>query len=274
MPSTLLAADTNFPNLEGKGSVEEKLSAVSSYLYLLLENLRYTLSNLGAENFNDTELSLLSQTLTQPVEIKIKDVEGNVAQLTLSAEELATKVESAEGAASEAKQTADSLTVKFQSQSGQLTQIRQSIDGLNITQKSGGTALSGVSLYFYDGATRSADYGPTIGYESGLGNIIGQMAIDDNGDGSDASARYRLFVGTGRGVVGMGEVGYPLKLQSAGDSSYVAYGNIYIQPGEMGGKNATNYVYIGDGETSKKYEFRSDGIYYGSKRIVDSTKTV
>lgn len=274
MPSTLLAADTNFPNLEGKGSVEEKLSAVSSYLYLLLENLRYTLSNLGAENFNDTELSLLSQTLTQPVEIKIKDVAGNVAQLTLSAEELATKVESAEGAASEAKQTADSLTVKFQSQSGQLTQIRQSLDGLNITQKSGGTALSGVSLYFYDGSSRQASFGPTIGYESGLGNIIGQMAIDDKGDGTSGSAKYRMFVGTGRGHNDYGEIGYPLKLQSAGNSNYSAFGNIYIEPGDYGGMNATNYVYIGDGSTDTKYQFREDGIYYGSRKIVDNTKAV
>ena len=67
MPSNLLAADTGMPDLGGNGSVEDKLNAIQNYLYLLLENLRYTLRNLGAENFNSSELEQLMEMLRKGV---------------------------------------------------------------------------------------------------------------------------------------------------------------------------------------------------------------
>ncbi len=45
------------PELERFGSVEEKLAALQNYLFLLLENLRYTLRNLNSENFNAADLA-------------------------------------------------------------------------------------------------------------------------------------------------------------------------------------------------------------------------
>ena len=47
MPSNLLTADTSFPNLKSSKSTDEKFGEVSNYLYMLLEQLRYTLGNLG-----------------------------------------------------------------------------------------------------------------------------------------------------------------------------------------------------------------------------------
>ena len=47
MPSNLLNADTGFPDLMGNQSTDEKFRMVSDYLYMLLEQLRYSMANLG-----------------------------------------------------------------------------------------------------------------------------------------------------------------------------------------------------------------------------------
>ena len=52
MPSNILTADTGFPDLTGEGKSEEKFAKISSYLYMLLEQLRYSMANLDKENFN------------------------------------------------------------------------------------------------------------------------------------------------------------------------------------------------------------------------------
>ena len=58
MPGNFLQADVSYPDLSKYDSTEAKLTAIQNYLFLLLENLRYTLRNLSMEdNFNQAELS-------------------------------------------------------------------------------------------------------------------------------------------------------------------------------------------------------------------------
>jgi hypothetical protein len=52
MPGGLAALDIGFPRFTGRESTEQKLAAVQNYLYMLLETLRYTLSNLDTSNWN------------------------------------------------------------------------------------------------------------------------------------------------------------------------------------------------------------------------------
>lgn len=56
MPSNMLDTDSRFPSLEPEQSVDERFFEVKNYLYMLLEQLRYTLSHLGSENLNQTEV--------------------------------------------------------------------------------------------------------------------------------------------------------------------------------------------------------------------------
>ena len=56
MPSNLLTADTTFPTLTQEQSTDEKFEKITSYLYMLLEQLRYSMGNLDKENFNDAGL--------------------------------------------------------------------------------------------------------------------------------------------------------------------------------------------------------------------------
>lgn len=56
MPTQFAALDTGFPAFTGGESLEQKVEALHSYNYLLLEYLRYILRNLGPENLNTAEM--------------------------------------------------------------------------------------------------------------------------------------------------------------------------------------------------------------------------
>lgn len=56
MPSNLMFADSSFPKIEEGEAPQESIRKIQNYLFMLLEQLRYTLQNLGGENFNDAEM--------------------------------------------------------------------------------------------------------------------------------------------------------------------------------------------------------------------------
>ena len=52
MPSNWLYIDTNFPSFTGEESLGDRVTTIQNYLYMLVEQLRYTLHNLDANNMN------------------------------------------------------------------------------------------------------------------------------------------------------------------------------------------------------------------------------
>lgn len=121
------------------------------YCYQLLEYLRYALQNLDPTNFNEQEMDAW---ITKPIMAEIKDVNGNIAQLVLTADSLtsqlqnaegdistlqqtanalATRVESAEGNLSTLTQTANSLTTRVQNAEGSISTVQQTANGLSTT---------------------------------------------------------------------------------------------------------------------------------------------
>ena len=83
MPSNILAADVLFPHLTAEQSTDEKFTVVTDYLYMLLEQLRYTLANLGQENFNETELDSIGKVIMEPVYVQLQNLEGQMTSLAL-----------------------------------------------------------------------------------------------------------------------------------------------------------------------------------------------
>lgn len=51
MPDSMHLLDAGLPRFKGSESTEDKVAAIQNYLYMLLEELRYILRHLGAENF-------------------------------------------------------------------------------------------------------------------------------------------------------------------------------------------------------------------------------
>lgn len=114
MPSNLLTVDTAFPSFTNEQTTDQKLDVVTNYLYMLMEQLRYTLANLGMGNFNGAELSELGMTITQPLYVQLEDLSGNLAELELTAENISTRIEDAEGDISTIDQYAKSITLSVE----------------------------------------------------------------------------------------------------------------------------------------------------------------
>lgn len=111
MPGNLLSADISFPTFTPEQTNEQKLDVVTNYLYMLLEQLRYTLANLGAGNFNETELKDIGLTITQPIYVDLENAAGAIADLTITADQLTSRLEDAEGNISAIDQYARSITL-------------------------------------------------------------------------------------------------------------------------------------------------------------------
>lgn len=64
MPSNWLYIDTNFPSFTQKESVNDKVETMQDYLFMLVEQLRYTLHNLDLSNMNKAAADGFVKTIT------------------------------------------------------------------------------------------------------------------------------------------------------------------------------------------------------------------
>ena len=130
MPSNILAADTSFPQLTDQQTTDEKFSVLTNYLYMLLEQLRYSMANLGRENFNDTAFQDIANLITEPVYVQLEDVNGNIASLYATAESLTSRMGDAEGNISVLQQTSTSLTSRISDAEGNISVLQQTSQSL------------------------------------------------------------------------------------------------------------------------------------------------
>ena len=130
MPSSLLNVDTAFPELNGNESTDRKFRMVSDYLYMLREQLRYSMANLGLENFNDASFKEISGLITEPVYAQLGDVDDKMASLVLDNEKLAVRMTDAEGNISSLTQTSETFRTQIQDLNGQMTSVTQSVAGV------------------------------------------------------------------------------------------------------------------------------------------------
>ncbi len=97
MPSNWLYIDTNFPSFTQKESDGEKIETMQDYLFMLVEQLRYTLHNLDLSNMNKTAADEFVKQITDPIYGEIKDAEGNITQLQATATGLQASISNLNG---------------------------------------------------------------------------------------------------------------------------------------------------------------------------------
>lgn len=164
MPGSILSADTGFPYLSEEHTAQEKIDKIQSYLYMLLEQLRYTLGNLDAENFNEEGLNDLAELITEPVYARLEDeegrisqlvldtqglgarvsdAEGNISSLVLASNAMQTRISDAEGNISTLTQTSQSLQSQITGLDGDVSEISQTVNGitLEVTNKTSSSKL-------------------------------------------------------------------------------------------------------------------------------------
>lgn len=131
MPGNILSADTQFPNFAGQESPAEQIRTIRNYLYMLLEQLRYTLNNLDAGNFNTEGLKEIQDAISQPILKQLSDTDGNLAELQFTAAGLASRVSSNEGDISQLEQTAQGLSSRVGNAEGNISSLQQTANGLS-----------------------------------------------------------------------------------------------------------------------------------------------
>lgn len=110
--------------------MNEKVTTIQNYLYMLVEQLRYTLHNLDLTNMNGTALEQYSASLTDPIYARIEDDEGNLTQLSLEAQGLALRISDAEGNIGALQMTATALTSQISDLNGNVSTLQQTAASL------------------------------------------------------------------------------------------------------------------------------------------------
>ena len=130
MPTTFQLVETTFPNGEGKNT-QEQIEGIYDYLFVLLEQLRYTLFNLDDSNVNPNAMSDFIKNIREPIYAKIEDTNKNVNELSITAEGLSAEIANAKGDITQLGATADGLAARISSAEGDITQLGATADGLS-----------------------------------------------------------------------------------------------------------------------------------------------
>lgn len=179
MPSNWLYIDTNFPSFTQKESVNDKVETMQDYLFMLVEQLRYTLHNLDLSNMNKTATDEFVKQITDPIYGEIKDAEGNITQVALVAEGLAARIGDAEGDITQLGVRADGLAARISSAEGNITQLGATANGLSARISSNEGSITNLT----------ADVNGIRTQVSGkIGTSEAQTLIDQSLDGITLSA--------------------------------------------------------------------------------------
>lgn len=166
MPSNWLYIDTNFPSFTQKESVNDKVETMQDYLFMLVEQLRYTLHNLDLSNMNKTATDEFVKQITDPIYGEIKDAEGNITQVALMAQGLAARIGDAEGNITQLQATAKGLQASVSNLNGSVTNLTADVNGIRATVSNKIDATQAQSI-FDQSAT-----GFTLGATSGENGTI------------------------------------------------------------------------------------------------------
>ena len=103
MPANWLYMDSKFPDFNGDISTDEKLEQLQNYLYMLVEQMRYTTQNLDTTNMNQTALNVWEEAITKPLYLLLEGEGERLTQLSVTADGLTAMVQSQQQQVQEVK---------------------------------------------------------------------------------------------------------------------------------------------------------------------------
>ena len=296
MPVSLLNTDTSFPTFEGGVSVEKRVEVLTNYLYMLLEELRYTFSNLGEENFNDEGLKDLSIKVAEPIELRVQSTEKSLAEIKISSDKNETFISQMVSSIGEDGEVTAASIVAAINDAGSSVKIKA--DHVEITgfvtfeslKKNGGSVINGNNVSLILDATEDDGY-TTLVSNASL-NFVYQIAPNDDsfmanfyttvdGRDTDISSRYALHIITHQFKNKNKVTVYPaIKMSAAGRISIESNSGLYIASQKSDGYiildawDNTRIVASSGFDTMKTpindltYSFCLDGIYFGGRRLI------
>ena len=131
MPTAQMLTEEALPKYKEGEQDKERIKTLYNYLFMLVEQLRYSLGNISADNFNETALKELETDISAPIVRRVEDAEGNISTLTQSAGLISARLESAEGSVSSLALTAESLSSRITSAEGSVSNLTQTANSLS-----------------------------------------------------------------------------------------------------------------------------------------------
>lgn len=185
MPTTFQLVETTFPNGEGKDT-QEQINGVYDYLFVLLEQLRYTLFNLDGSNINQNALSEFIKNISEPIYAKIEDTDKNVNEISITAKGLDARLSDAEGNITQLDTTAKGLQASVSNLDGAITNIKADVNGIRATVRTKIDATQAQSIF-----DQSAE-GFTLAVTSGENGTI--FKLNYNGAQIASTGSIDLYV--------------------------------------------------------------------------------
>lgn len=174
MPSGLLNADIGFPAFTGNESTEEKIGQISQYLYMLLEQLKYSLANIGVDNMTSGGVTELTQTVVNtPINITLGG--GSPQSNTIGG-------------------AIDGINTKVNTQDGEIAEIKTLTDGLTLDVTNGQdySVISLKSGTAYIGASKVIQFQGDVVFKSNLTDGSTIISGDNIMTGTIAADRINL----------------------------------------------------------------------------------
>lgn len=240
MPSNWLYIDTNFPSFTQKESVNDKVETMQDYLFMLVEQLRYTLHNLDLSNMNKTAADEFVKQITDPIYGEIKDAEGNITQLQATAKGLSASVSNLNGSVTNLTADVNGIRTQVSGKIGTSeaqTLIDQSLNGITLSATSGESGT--IFKLMYDGAVL-ASTGSVDLYVDAV-NIYGTLTATEiegdritvrNDEGRRCGDIYTEYAST---------ADYKMTLESKAMELNATSGNLYLSGNN--GRSALNFDY-------------------------------
>lgn len=97
MPSVWAGVDTNFPSFKEDEPSKSKMNKLLNYMYVLTEQLKYTLANLDTSNFNTAALNEWSEESTEGLAEEMTLLQNRISQLAGVVNGLSARVTTVEG---------------------------------------------------------------------------------------------------------------------------------------------------------------------------------
>ena len=170
------------PKFRAEESDSERIRAIYNYLFMLVEQLRYSLSNISEDNFNESALEGIKSDIAEPIFMRLESAEGDITDLTVSGGYLASRISSAEGNISILAQTDESLSSRITSAEGDISNLTQTSGSLTSRISNVEGDVSSLSQTVGSFSSRISD---AEGSVSSLYQTVNGMSLSvSNGDSS------------------------------------------------------------------------------------------
>lgn len=175
MPTNLMLVDSQFPRLDQGENTQESITKLQNYLYMLVEQLRYSLHNLDLSNLNQTAWDEMKLEISKPIYVALENSTGSSAELISTVNELKSTVETQGQSISQFQQTANSLSASVSDlQTGMSTTLRLDAYGFIIQGEDPNDRVE------IDGGQLKAN---TVYADFLSGGAVGLMLTEDEGAG-------------------------------------------------------------------------------------------